>query len=571
MLKKTVLFAFVFAFFCNAANFTSTHGKLSVNGGKILDKNNNEVVLRGMSLYWYNGPWNGGQPGNAFYTSSVVSDLANNWGASLVRAAIGDVNQNTSGAVTVAKNMMDWANNAGIYVIIDNHSHSAHNETQNVQSFFNQVSAYVKQKNYTHVIYEIYNEPLSTPWATIKSFAQNVITTIRNNDADGLIVVGTPSYSSAIGAARSDPLTGTYAKNVLYTLHFYAGESGHGNYRDALEGAYCANFPVFVTEWGTSPASGNGTISTSNSNTWISLLEAAKVSHANWSLSAAGESSAALNGGTDIKSNLKESGTYVKNLITKLNNGTSITGICTPNKPNECLTARTINCSSVVPTGPDGKIEFGYAGSMANFLSKNGADSVSLTSGWALGNTSANFTANYTLVGIPGPGLYLIRFQLASTAGGTVSWSGSGISSGDMQIPSTGSLTTLQYTEPKLISISASPEAPLNLSFQTSSAGSLRARYILVDKADSADSAKFNIAPIRNLKNSGKSWNYDAILRAFVFENNEGSLAIYNLRGERKALFAASGSVSLTELPTGSYLAVYKHSSQIESKIIHLK
>jgi len=535
MLKKSLIFILAVFSLCNAANFTTTHGKLKVSNGKILNKDNNEVVLRGMSLYWYNGPWNGNQPGNPFYTQQVVSDLANNWGASLVRAAIGDKH------VQIAKNMMDWANSAGIYVIIDNHSHTAHNETQAVQNFFSEVSKYAKDKGYTHVIYEIFNEPeTGTTWAQIKTFAQSVISTIRGNDADGLIIVGTPAMSSSIAAPKNDPLTGTYAHNVLYTLHFYAGETGHNVYKDALKGTYCAGLPIFVSEWGTSQATGNGSINTSNSNSWISLLEAAKISHANWSLSNAGETSAALSG-TSVTGGLTASGTYVKNLM-KLNSGSSLSSVG--------LTAQTIDCSSQQPTGPDGRIEFGYAGSMVNFASKNGADSVTVSNSWALANTSANFTVDYTLFDIPKAGIYVINFELASTADVSVSWSGSGIESGQAEYQSTGSLTTFKYLENKKIVINEAPETPLHFSFQTSSANSLRARYFYIAVPDSADSVKFNITtPIQKLAKE---------------KLNIGTLSVFNLRGEK-----IGGS--LKELPTGVYIAIYRNGRETVKKTIYLK
>ncbi|MDR2581419.1 MAG: cellulase family glycosylhydrolase [Fibromonadaceae bacterium] len=588
MLSRFVSFLLVFTAFCSAANFTTTHGKLRVNGGKILDRNNQEIVLRGMSLYWYQGPFcNGqpsggcGQPGNQFYTQNAVRDLANNWGANVIRAAIGNVQQEPANALAMAGNMMRWAHENGIYVIIDNHSHIAHRPAHATAAvnFFRAVSDTVRQRGYTHVIYELYNEPVcdsndalasdcgsrpATTWAQIKSFSQPVITAIRNNDPDGLIVVGTPSFSSSIAAARNDPLTGAFAHNVLYALHFYAGTAGHGAYRLALEAAYCNNFPVFVTEWGTSAASGAGAISTSNSNTWISLLEAAKVSHVNWSLSSTRESSAALTGASITASGgTTPSGDYVRNLF-RLNTGATLAQVG--------LSSVTINCSSTGPSGPDGRIGFGSNGSLANFASKNGADSALTSSNIAvLANTSANFTANYTLVGIERPGSYLISFNVASNAGGTVSWSGSGIPLGQAQITSTGSLETFQYTEPQVIVINEFPETPLQLSFQMPSSNSLRARWVYVSEADSADSVKYNISSIKKGLISSKNWSYDAFSKTFVFETKEGTLSIYNLRGERKAIYAASGRVSLKEMPSGTYLAIYRRNNQISQKIIHLK
>lgn len=579
MLKKTLISVLAVWALCHSANFTSTHGKLSVSGGKILNQSSQEVVLRGMSLYWYNGPWGGGQPGNQFYSSQVVSDLANNWNASLVRAAIGNVQQNPSDALDMAKKMMGWAKDAGIYVIIDNHSHIAHRSGHNTaaQNFFRDVSAYAKQNNYTHVIYEIYNEPVcdwdqatntdcsnsqKTTWAQIKSYAEPVINAIRANDADGLIIIGTPGFSSNVSSARNDPISG---RNLLYALHFYAGESSHSNYRISLQTAYCSDFPVFVTEWGTSPASGNGTISTSNSNTWLSLLEAAKVSHANWSLSNAGESSAALTS-TSVTGGLTPSGTYVKNIM-KLNSGTSISGVG--------LTQQTIDCSSGNgPSGPSGNIQYGTSSLLSNSLSIDGADNISTAFGDALVNTSANFTADYNIIDIPAPGSYLVRFYSGSTAGGTVHWSGENVAEGSLEIPNTGSLDTYRYSDIKRIDIGAAPETPLHLSFETPSANSLKAIFIEIRRAaNEEDSLQYGITPIRNnLANSKPRWDYNAITGTFSFEANKGSLAIYNLKGERKIFFEVKGSVSLKEkLPAGVYIAIYKNGSETAKKTIYLK
>jgi endoglucanase len=310
--------------------------------GRQLKKSGSPIVLRGMSLYWYTGPWAGNQPGNKFYIESTVQALASSeWGANVVRAAIGNVAENTSDALGIAKNMMDWAKTHNIYVIIDNHSHYAHRPGPSTatNNFFRDVSAYVQQKGYTHVIYEIYNEPLCdndqtnnisctalerTTWDQIKPFSIGVINTIRANDREGVILVGTPNYSANINNAMNDPITGQ--NNIMYVFHYYGSETGHNNNKSRIKSAYCANFPVFVTEWGTSPASGNGTINTANNNDWMSLIERAGLSWANWSLVNGRESSAALTT-TEVNGPTTQSGEIVKQWIKDLNAGRSTSGV----------------------------------------------------------------------------------------------------------------------------------------------------------------------------------------------------------------------------------------------------
>ena len=582
MLKKVAIFVFVLACLCYAASFTTTHGKLKVVGGKIQDKNNNEIVLRGMSLYWYQGPWSGGQPGDQFYTSNVVSGLANNWNANVVRAAIGNVQQSPSTALTMAKNMMDWANSAGIYVIIDNHSHIAHRSVHATaaNNFFREVSAYVKSKSYTHVLYEIYNEPVydndtwnahdspsnatRTTWAQIKSYSQTIISTIRANDADGLIIVGTPYYSSGISTARADPING---QNLLYALHFYAGEAAHSNYREAVKGAYCNNFPIFASEWGTSPASGNGNINTSNSNTWLNLLETAKYSHANWSLSNASETSAALNS-ADINGSLKASGTYIKNIFRLNTSGTSLSSVG--------LSQLSLDCSSNVPWEPDGIIKMNTSALFSNTQDKDGVNVISSDYGDVFVNASANFSAGYTITEIPHPGIYKMDLTFGSTAGGTVFWSGPNIENGQAQIENNGNLNSLKNTGWKLIKIGSAPDAPINFSIQTSSANSVKAYFIRLAKPNAEDSVTYGIKdePVVPViaQNSAKLWSYNSATATFNFDATDGTLAIYNLRGERKAIFAAKGNVSIKEnLAAGTYLAIYRRGYQVEAKTIYLK
>ena len=87
------------------------------------------VSLAGPSLFWSNDGWEG----EAFYNARVVATVAQDWRASVIRAAIG-------------------VDNNGSYI-----------ETPNI-------------------IYEVYNEPINnTDWdSVIKPYAESVIAAIRN-------------------------------------------------------------------------------------------------------------------------------------------------------------------------------------------------------------------------------------------------------------------------------------------------------------------------------------------------------------------------------------------------------
>lgn len=315
----------------------SEHGALSFNDdGYIVDEKNNVVQIRGMSMFWDKWGY------ESFYNENVIKTLAstsgNGWGASVVRAAISEK------SVTRAKNMIDWAMKYGIYIIVDNHSHCAHKETDATGSFFADVSKYVNEKGYNgKVLYELYNEPLYencgqsgtiTSWSTIKTFAEKVIPKIRQNDKKGMILVGTPYYSQGIGYAGDDPIKNV--ENVGYVLHFYASDEYHDKLKNALRRARCKKIPTFITEWGVSQASGDGNLDWTRINSWMSWVEGLGFSWANWSVSDKGESSAAISGGGSngdwSEGQLTSSGKYVRKLIKGLNAGQSLSsvGLSTP-------------------------------------------------------------------------------------------------------------------------------------------------------------------------------------------------------------------------------------------------
>ena len=58
------------------------HGQLKVDGAKIVDCHGEPVQLRGVSFGWHN-MW------PRFYNRSSVAEIANDWGADIVRASIG--------------------------------------------------------------------------------------------------------------------------------------------------------------------------------------------------------------------------------------------------------------------------------------------------------------------------------------------------------------------------------------------------------------------------------------------------------------------------------------------------
>lgn len=302
--------------------------KITTQGNQVLFDGQADSIA-GMSLFWSTA----GDEGTPYYTAGAVETLKNDWNADLVRAAIGvdaswNPNDPTAGAMAgyvasegakitqtnLAMTVADAAIENGMYVIIDWHTHHAENYPEAAIEFFTFMAQ--RYSSYNNVIYEIYNEPLQVSWSNvIKPYAEQVISAIRQHDPDNLIVVGTPSWSQRVDEAAQDPINDV---NVAYVLHFYAGT--HSFLRQTAQQALDMGIPLFVTEWGTVNADGDGAVNRSETDAWMTFLKNNNISHANWALGNKEEGASALqpdaspNGGWN-DSDLTESGQLVRDII----------------------------------------------------------------------------------------------------------------------------------------------------------------------------------------------------------------------------------------------------------------
>jgi len=263
-------------------------------------KSGTPAQIRGVSFFW-------SQWADKFYNANAVERLAKDWKAEVVRAAYGEtgVVDDTLRPIVMQpiKNVVEAAISNDIYVIIDWHSHSAHNaaETQRAVEFFREMARIYG--SCAHVIFELYNEPTNVNWQTIKTYAETVIPAIREHSPNNLILVGTPEFSrrveNVVGSAIAD-------RNVGYVLHFYAASHTLGNWRDNVDLALRNKLPIFVTEYGTTTADGGcspevsnncatdnyNTHNSANSDQWHTYMDRNKISSAAWSVSDKYEGSA---------------------------------------------------------------------------------------------------------------------------------------------------------------------------------------------------------------------------------------------------------------------------------------
>lgn len=297
----------------HAQTAVDTYGQLSVSGTQVKDQNNNDVQLMGMSLFW--SQW---EP--EYYTHNTVEWLRDDWCINIIRAAMAVESQgyltNPSEEEAKVRTVIQAAIDLGIYVIVDWHDHHADEHQDEAITFFSKIAEDYGQ--YPNIIYEIFNEPLNNvSWNnTLKPYHEAVISAIRQHDSNNIIVCGTPKWSQNVDEASLNPLSGN---NIAYTLHYYAGTHG-ASLRSQAETAMNNGLCLFVTEYGTVNADGDGDVATSSSQTWYDWMAQHKISHCNWSIADKVEGASAITPNTSpngnwTANNLTTSGAFVRSYI----------------------------------------------------------------------------------------------------------------------------------------------------------------------------------------------------------------------------------------------------------------
>ncbi|MGE5784718.1 MAG: glycoside hydrolase family 5 protein [Myxococcales bacterium] len=274
----------------NTATPVAIHGHLSVSGTSLIDQHGSPTQLRGVSSQWLNFE----KDGYATNLDALIW-MRDHWNLSLIRAAMGvegdgaylDSAAGRASMQTQVETIINNAAKAGVYVIVDWHSHDAHNQQAEAVAFFADISS--RYGHLPNVLFETYNEPLKVDWSSVLvPYHQAVLRAIRDNDPDGypnLTILGTPNWDQDADVAAEAPLTGS---NLMYAVHFYSCDhnvaSGHlGRAQTALN----LGLPIFVSEWGATKADGGTDQSDpclSEADTWHDWMNDNKISWAAWKL-----------------------------------------------------------------------------------------------------------------------------------------------------------------------------------------------------------------------------------------------------------------------------------------------
>jgi endoglucanase len=313
---KLLCIVFLTVFVVANAQFVKKHGQLKVQRTQLVDANDDPVVLRGLSFGWHSF-----HP--RFYNKNVVKWLKKDFKCNVVRAAMGieigelTYKNDSVFAIKKIKSVVDAAIQQDIYVIIDWHSHNIN--LKEAKAFFAQMSK--EYGKYPNVIYEVFNEPDYETWPEVKAYAEEVIKVIRKNDADNIILVGSPRWDQDVHLPAADPIIGY--DNLMYTMHFYAGT--HEKWlRDKTDEAIEKGLPIFVSESAGMEATGDGPLNYVAWEEYINWMESKKLSWITWSISDKDETCSILN--KSAKSNgkwkdkdLKESGLKIREYLRKYN------------------------------------------------------------------------------------------------------------------------------------------------------------------------------------------------------------------------------------------------------------
>lgn len=268
-------------------------GKLHVDGINLVNEKNEAVQLRGISTH-------GITMFPEYVNYESFKTLHDDFNANVIRLALYTAENggyctggNKEELKKLVKEGVGYATDLSMYVIIDWHILSDNNPNTYIseaKDFFDEMSKEFASND--NVFYEICNEPNGqTSWSDVKKYAGEIIPVIRKNDKDGVILVGTPTWSQDVDKAAADPITGY--DNIMYVFHFYAA-THKDDLRNKVVKALDGGLPIFISEFSICDASGNGEIDYDSAGKWLDVINSYGLSYVGWNLSNKNETSAIL-------------------------------------------------------------------------------------------------------------------------------------------------------------------------------------------------------------------------------------------------------------------------------------
>ncbi|TWD75152.1 F5/8 type C domain-containing protein [Kribbella amoyensis] len=198
--------------------------------------------------------------------------VANGWNSKVLRLLVTEALGKDLAAYDAQyiRPYVDHAIAKGLYVIIDLHLVRNYGDTagavpqSQVKAFWDFIAP--RYANHPNVLFEVFNEPINPDsWATWKAYIQPVVTSIRSV-ANNVILMGSPSWSTRLNGALTDPIAGG---NIAYVYHLYPNQGPATAVNlDPKFGNASAQLPVVLTEFGWDPAPGANQVIAGTTSGW---------------------------------------------------------------------------------------------------------------------------------------------------------------------------------------------------------------------------------------------------------------------------------------------------------------
>lgn len=259
---------------CSTSTLRAFPLRFHVEANAFVDQNGKPMVFRGMSAIDPIYQRYDDSPNHSQWSEQYFREMAQ-WCANIIRLPILPSSVRNYGmekTLDTLDQTIAWAAENKLYVIIDFHSVGWPPENyyppdapwysttpKEMMDFWDTISSRYAG-NDTVAFYELYNEPVTSTsykdysgasttlkdWLVWKNFMEQILTGIRANDPDKIVLVGGLQFAYDLSFVANAPITG---KNVAYATHPYSHPKWKKDWKTAF-GDLSSQYPVFATEFG---------------------------------------------------------------------------------------------------------------------------------------------------------------------------------------------------------------------------------------------------------------------------------------------------------------------------------
>jgi aryl-phospho-beta-D-glucosidase BglC (GH1 family) len=232
--------------------------KLEISGNKLVDPDNNEVVLRGIAIM---NIWHIRYLDDEYYNGETIKWYKDNWGINVLRISIqcgfyGDgtspdnwIEPYTDEQIALLDRVIKDGEQYGIYILVDWHTFGNLSDTNlhyRTISFWRWFAN--RYKDSPVVLYEIFNEPYGISWNEWKVQVTEVIDTIRTIDPESVIFVAGVDWGYDLSDVKANPIE---RENVGYITHPYPNKENARTIEQWEEyfGYLADTYPIIASEF----------------------------------------------------------------------------------------------------------------------------------------------------------------------------------------------------------------------------------------------------------------------------------------------------------------------------------